>query len=386
MSQRRNEQTGTINKRAFMKMGACGACAVAAGSLVATARRADAQTAQKGLIKARRSPWFTELEGRRVRCTLCPRSCDLAPGQRGVCRVRENRGGRGYTLVYGNPALVQMDPVERKPFFHVLPGARALSVSTAGCNIECKFCEVWDMALVAPEEVHAYDMPPDMVVKQALDARARCVSYAFGEPVVYYEYVESIATRAKEAGLLNLLHTNGYIAADPLNALCDKLDAVNIDLKSFDPNFYREVCDGELEPVLETLKRLKAAGVHIEITNIVIPTLNDDMADIRAMCRWIVGELGPDVPIHFGRFYPLFKLANLPSTPVRTLDRARDAAREEGINYVYIARVTGHEGENTFCPHCAEPIIRRLGFVVEDVQLREGRCAHCNTPIPGRWS
>ncbi len=373
------------SKRDFMRFGAGGLCMLGAAGMVGAGRYASAQNAQRGLIGARRSPWFSPLENEALRCELCPRHCRLEPGRRGPCRVRENRGGEGYSLVYGNPALLQMDPVERKPFFHVVPGSRALSVSTAGCNIECKFCEVWDMALVAPEEVHAYDVPPEEVVRQALDAGASGISYAFGEPVIYYEYVDAIATRAKEAGLLNLMHTNGYIASDPLEALCDRLDAVNIDLKCFDPDFYREVCGGEIEPVLATLKQLRAAGVHIEITNIVIPSLNDDVDLIRRMCQWIVTELGPDVPIHFGRFYPLYKLSNLPPTPVRTLDRIRDAAREEGLRFVYVSRVTGHEGEQTYCPDCGETAIRRLGFVVEEVALEDGRCAHCGTEIPGRW-
>ena len=374
-----------LTKRDLLKAGAGGACALGLAGWLGSTPSARAQTAQKGLVKARRSPWCTSLEDGHIRCDLCPRLCRLAPGRRGPCRVRENRDGHGYSLVYGNPCLIQLDPVERKPFFHVLPGTRALSVSTAGCNIECKFCEVWDMALVGPEDVHAYDVPPAQVVAQAREARARSISYAFGEPVVFYEYMDAVATRAKEAGLLNLLHTNGYIAAEPLRALCDRLDAVNIDLKGFDPAFYRDVCGGELSPVLDTLKRLKAEGVHIEITHIVIPTLNDDLDRIREMCRWIVRELGADVPIHLGRFYPLYKLANLPPTPVRTLDHARDAAMEEGLRYVYVARVTGHEGENTFCPQCRNPVVRRLGFVVEEIRLNDGRCAHCGAVISGRW-
>ncbi len=385
MRNRNAEQHG-LTKREFLKAGVCGACAFGLAGYLGTTRTARGQVAEKGFIRARRSPWFTALENNRIRCDLCPRRCQLAPGHRGPCRVRENRGGQGYSLVYGNPCLIQMDPVERKPFFHVLPGTRALSVSTAGCNIECKFCEVWDMALVGPEDVHAYDVPPDMVVAHEQEAHARSISYAFGEPVIFYEYMDSIATRAKEAGLLNLLHTNGYISAEPLHALCDRLDAVNVDLKGFDPAFYRDVCDGELEPVLDTLRRLKAEGVPIEITNIIIPTLNDDLNMIREMCRWIVGELGPDVPVHFARFYPLYKLANLPSTPVRTLDRAREAAMEEGLRYVYVARVTGHEGENTFCPGCRKPVIERMGFVVEEIHLNDGQCAHCGTVISGRWS
>ncbi len=343
------------------------------------------QTAEKGLIKRKQSRWFRPAGGNRVECRLCPKHCTLAPGERGGCRVRENDAGTGYTLVYGNPALVQLDPVERKPFFHVVPGERALSVSTAGCPLECRFCEVWDMALVSPEELYAYDLPPQEVIRHARGMEARAVSYAFGEPVAYYEYVEDTAALAHENGLLNLLHTSGYIDPEPLAELAPKLDAVNIDLKSFEPSFYREICGGELEPVLEALKQLKAAGVHIEITTIVIPTLNDDRAMIARMAEWIGEELGPSVPLHFARFYPLYKLANLPPTPVATLDEARATALEAGLHHVYVARVTGHEGENTYCPGCGDTVIKRLGFVVEEVHLNDGRCAACGQEIPGLW-
>jgi pyruvate formate lyase activating enzyme len=288
--------------------------------------------------------------------------------------------------VYGNPCLVQLDPVERKPFFHVLPGTRSLSISTAGCNMACKFCEVWDTALVSPEDVHAYDMPPETVVEQARAANARSVSYGFGEPVVFHEYMAATAALAKKEGLLNLLHTNGYITREPLEALAGQLDAVNIDLKSFDPVFYRDVCDGELAPVLETLRRLKERRVHIEITNLLVPSLNDDMARLREMCVWIREELGADVPLHFARFYPLYQVANLPPTPVATLDRARTLARESGLRYVYVARVTGHEGESTFCPSCGKVVIERMGFVIEKMHLTDGACGHCGAAVAGRWA
>ena len=242
------------------------------------------------------------------------------------------------------------------------------------------------MALVAPEEVYAYDLSPEQVVREAQRARARSLSFAFGEPVACYEYVADVAALAHEAGLLNLLHSSGYISPEPLQALAGSLDGVNIDLKGFEPAFYRELCGGELEPVLDSLTSLKAAGVHIEITNLVIPTLNDDLGRIRRMCLWIRTELGAEVPLHFARFYPLYKLANLPPTPVSTLDRARAVALEAGLEYVYVARVTGHEGENTFCPGCGRSVIRRLGFVIEELHLDAGRCGHCGRVIPGRWA
>ncbi len=374
------------DRRRFLQAAAGGACAFGVAALAAGPAPARGQLAEKGLIRRRRSPWFSDLGGGALRCELCPRHCRLAPGQRGPCRVRENRGGRGYTLVHGNPALVQIDPVERKPFFHVLPGSRALSVSTAGCNIACKFCEVWDMALVRPEEVHAYDLPADEIVAQAREARVQSVSYAFGEPVVFFEYMLETAERAREAGLRNLLHTNGIIARPPLDALIPRLDAVNVDLKGFDPAFYREVCGGELEPVLATLRRLREAEVHVEVTHVVIPTLNDRADLQRRMFEWIRRELGPDTPLHLARFYPLYQLANLPPTPVALLDRARAAALEAGLRHVYVAKVPGHEGENTFCPGCGEKVIARLGFVVEEVRLRDGACPTCGRAIPGRWA
>lgn len=388
----KNRQHGALNRREFLKAGAGGICALSLASAFGCAPKRSApkisspQTAKKGFVRPTPSPWFTKLDNARVRCMLCPKRCELASGERATCRVRANRDGEGHTLAYGNPVLLQEDPVERKPFFHVLPGSRALSVATAGCNLACKFCEVWDMALVAPEDVHAYDMPPERVVAHARATKVRAISYAFGEPVVFYEYMAAVAALARKAGLLNLMHTAGYIQPEPLRELSGKMDAVNVDLKSFDPAFYREVVGGDLEPVLATLRLLKEAGVHIEITNLVIPTLNDDMGKISKLCQWIARELGTGVPLHFARFYPLYKLSNLPQTPVSTLDRARRTAMDAGLKFVYVARVTGHEGENTFCPGCGKTVIKRVGFVIAEVHLENGKCTRCATDIPGRWA
>ncbi len=375
-----------LTKREFLQAGLGGFCALCVAGIGTGANKGYAQTARKGFFRPRPGKWFEKADNNNIRCRLCPWECKLQPGQRARCRVRSNHDGTGHTLAYGNPVLVQEDPVERKPFFHILPGSRALSVSTAGCNLSCKFCEVWDMALVDPEEVHAYDMPPGTVIEHAKAANLKSISYAFGEPVVFYEYMLETAKLAKKAGLLNLLHTAGYIQPEPLKELIDKIDAVNIDLKSFDSDFYRDVCGGKLEPVLESLKLLRQAGVHIEITTILIPTLNDDIKKIEQMCKWIKNELGGDVPIHFARFYPLYKLANLPQTPVSTLDKARETAMDAGLEYVYVARVTGHAGENTFCPSCGDTVIKRLGFVVDEIHLAGGNCAHCGAAIPGKWT
>lgn len=381
-----------LNRREFLKAGFGGVCALCLASVFGCIRKQDvpktplSQTAKKGFIRPVPSPWFSELDSARIRCELCPKQCELAEGERASCRVRVNWGGVGYTLAHGNPALVQEDPVERKPFFHVMPGSRTLSIATAGCNLACKFCETWDIALVAPEELHAYDMPPETVVAHAQTTNVRSISYTFSEPVVFYEYMTAVATLAKEVGLANLIHTAGYIQPEPLKELRGKLDAAIIDLKSFDHEFYRDVVGGELDPVLRTLKLLSDAGIHIEITNLVIPTLNDDMGKISEMCKWIKNELGTGVPVHFARFYPLYKLSNLPQTPVSTLDKARDTALDAGLKFVYIARVTGHEGENTFCPGCGKTIIKRIGFVIDEMHMENGKCTYCGTDIPGRWA
>ena len=372
-------------KRQLLRAGLGGFCALCLARAGGGVAAAHAQEAGLGLVRPRPGQWFARADGGRVRCELCPWRCVLERGQRARCRVRSNRDGVGHTLAYANPVLVQEDPVERLPFFHVRPGSRTLAVSTAGCNLACRFCEVWDMALVDPEEVHAYDMPPATVVEHARAAKLASVSYAFGEPVVFYEYMLEIAERARGAGLLNLLQTAAFIEPAPLKALGGRIDAANVDLKGFDARFYRDVCGGELEPVLRSLLLLKEAGVHLEITHLVIPTLNDDMGTIRRMCTWIRKEIGADVPLHFARFYPLYKLANLPQTPVSTLDRARQTAMDAGLRYVYVAKVPGHAGGNTYCPNCARVVIRRLGFIIDELNLAAGRCSHCGEAIPGRW-
>ncbi|HSV27131.1 MAG TPA: AmmeMemoRadiSam system radical SAM enzyme [Sedimentisphaerales bacterium] len=373
-----------LSKRELLKAGLCGVCAMGLARIGGLGK-AYGQTAEKGFMRPRQARWMTRTGNSRVRCELCPWRCELEPGQRARCRVRTNRNGTGYTLAYGNPALVQEDPVERKPFFHVLPGSRSLSISTAGCNMACKFCEVWDIALVNPEEVHAYDMPPSRIIEHVRAANLRLISYAFGEPVIFYEYMMDVAALAKEQGIINLMHTGGYIQPEPLKELSRVIDAANIDLKGFDPAFYRDFCGAEQAPVLESLKLLKKAGVHIEVTNIVIPTLNDDMKIIRQMCTWIKNELGADVPLHFARFYPLYKLTNLPPTPVSTLDNARDTALDVGLEFVYVARVTGHKGEDTFCPGCGKVVIERVGFVIDHIHLNDGKCNHCGRTVAGRW-
>jgi pyruvate formate lyase activating enzyme len=300
--------------------------------------------------------------------------------------VRENRDGKFYSLVYANPCAFHPDPIEKNPFFHVLPGTWSLSLATAGCNFTCKFCQTWEISQASPEDVFSYEIPPELVVKRAKQMRTRSVSYTYVEPVIFYEYMVEVGSVVKEAGLLSLIHSNGFINPNPLRKLAKVIDAANIDLKSFTDDFYRELCGGELDPVLETLKLLKQEKVHLEITNLIIPTKNEDMSLVREMCLWIKRELGPDTPIHFSRFYPLYKLKNLPPTPVSMLEEARKVALSAGLEYAYVGNVPGHEGENTFCPRCKKMVIHRIGFMIGEVHLKDGQCEYCGHPIPGIWT
>jgi pyruvate formate lyase activating enzyme len=374
-----------LTKREFLRF--CGAsfCVLSAAHLFGLPETSRAQIAKKGLIKTKLSPYFTPLNGGEIQCELCPKRCRVSKGKRGFCRVRENRDGKYYSLVYGNPCAVHLDPIEKKPFFHVLPATTSFSLATVGCNFECKFCQNWEISQAFPEDVYNYDISPEMIVKKAKEIGARSIAYTYVEPTIFYEYMVDICQLTKKTGLLNVCHSNGFINPEPLINLCKVLDAANIDLKGFTEAFYRDICSGELGPVLETLKTLKNQKVHLEITNLVIPTQNDEMSGIKEMCHWVKKELGPETPIHFSRFYPLYKLRSLPPTPVSTLEKARSVALSAGLKYVYIGNVPGHEGEHTYCPKCKKLLIRRSGYMVGEVNLKSGKCKYCGKPIPGIW-
>ncbi len=375
-----------MTKRDFLRLCGTGFCMLSAGHVFGFPESSHAQAAKKGLIKTKLSPYFTPLEGGEIRCELCPHRCRVAKGKRGICRVRENRDGKYYSLVYANPCAVHLDPIEKKPFSHVLPGTTSFSLATAGCNFQCKFCQNWEISQVSPEDVYNFEAPPELIVNRAKEVGARSIAYTYVEPTIFYEYMTDICQLTKKAGLLNVYHSNGFINPAPLKNLCKVLDAANIDLKGFTENFYRELCSGELTPVLETLKTLKHEKVHVEITNLVIPTKNDEMPVIKEMCLWIRKELGSDTPLHFSRFYPLYKLKTLPPTPVSTLDQARAVALSAGLEYVYVGNIPGHEGENTFCPKCKKMIIQRTGYMVGEVNVKAGKCGYCGKPIPGIWA
>jgi len=320
-----------------------------------------------------------------VQCELCPTECVLENYQVGGCRTRINKDGVLYSLVYGKPCAVAVDPIEKKPFYHFLPATRAFSIATAGCVLGCKFCQNWQISQAAPEEVDHQDLPPADVVRLAVANDCRSITYTYTEPTVFYEYMIDTAEIARRVGVRNTMHSCGYINEKPLRKLAKLLDAADIDLKAFTEDFYSRICGGRLKPVLDALVVLRQEKVWLEITNLVIPTLNDDRSQISAMCRWIVQELGPDVPLHFSRFFPYYKLKDLPPTPIETLRDAQKAAQDAGVRYAYVGNLRGN-GENTYCHRCRKLVIERYGYQVKQVNMTAGTCRFCGTTMPGVWS
>jgi pyruvate formate lyase activating enzyme len=320
-----------------------------------------------------------------VQCELCPNGCVLGNGQHSRCRTRMNKDGKLYSIVYGRPCAVHVDPIEKKPFFHFLPGTTAFSIATAGCVLSCKFCQNWQISQARPEDTDTYDLPPDRVVKAAMRYESKSITYTYTEPTVFYEYMYDTAVLAKKSGIRNTMHSCGYINEKPLRKLSKYLSAADIDLKSFTEDFYNRICNGSLKPVLHSLVTLKEEGIWLEVTNLVIPTLNDNIKAIGEMSRWMVKNLGADIPLHFSRFFPNYKLNNLPPTPVETLTDARKAAMDAGLKFVYIGNIR-HEAESTFCPHCKKMLIERIGYFVKQDNIVNGKCKFCGTSIPGIWS
>jgi pyruvate formate lyase activating enzyme len=336
-------------------------------------------------LRPKEAMFYSQLKGGRVRCGLCFRRCIITKGMRGFCRVRENKGGKLYSLVYARPVGLQIDPIELEPMYHMVPGHRNLCVYTASCNFRCQHCHNWHISQRWPEELKPKVILPREVIREAQRRGCKSISHSINEPTIFYEYMYDIVRLAKGKGLMTLFHTNGSIAPRPLKKLLKYMDAVTVDLKGFNQRFYRDISFAELEPVLKTLKIIKQEKVHLEIVNLVIPSLNDNLNDIKKMCRWIKDNLGKDVPLHFTRFSPSYKLSELPPTPIKTLEHFVKIAKNTGLKYVYIGNVPGHKYNNTFCPKCKKRVIHRIHFRVLNNMLKGGRCRFCGYKISGIW-
>ena len=322
-----------------------------------------------------------------VTCELCPRTCVIPEGAAGDCRVRVNLGGKLRATTYGRPSALHIDPMEKKPPYHFHPGASIFSLATAGCNLHCLNCQNWQLSQRGGEEMEqTYRAEPAEIVAEAQGQGCRAIAYTYSDPIVFYEYVYDTSVLAREQGLANVFVTAAYINREPLRRLCRVLDATNADLKTFDDGLYRRVSGATLQPVLDALVTFREEGVWVEVTNLLIPTLNDDLAMIRRMAHWIGAELGPDTPLHFSRFQPQYRMRNLPPTPTETLRRARAEALDAGLRYVYVGNVMGDKGSSTYCPRDGTLLIGRSGFTITDYKLTaDGRCPSCNERIPGVW-
>lgn len=334
-------------------------------------------------VKQREAMFYTKLPDKRVVCELCPRQCVIAKGKRGFCRNRENQNGKLISVVYNRPCSYGREPIEKAPFYHFLPGAMRISLATASCNQRCKYCQNWEISQSSIEDLQNYYLTPEQIIKDAQKEKIPIICFTYSEPIVFYEYMYDIAARAKKAGIKTAVVSAGYINPLPLQELCKVVDAIKIDLKGFEERFYQDVCGSELEPVLNAIKIIKNNGIHLELVNLVVPTLNDDTSKIKAMCLWIKENLGDEIPIHFSRFFPQYKLQNLPPTPITRLEQAVTIAQTIGLKYVYIGNVPGHKHDNTYCPNCKKLLLKRQGYSIIDNNVKDGKCKFCGVKIYG---
>jgi len=377
-----------FNRRSFLK------CALASGAALGLSEFAQPATGIGSSADQQKqddsqftveAKFYQKLQNRKIKCKLCPRECVVGDKERGYCGVRENRGGTYYTLVHSRVCAAHVDPVEKKPLFHYLPGSTAFSIATAGCNVNCKFCQNWDISQSRPEHIPAQYAPPKRVAELAKQYDCPTIAYTYSEPVIFAEFLMDAADAGHEAGVRSVVVSNGYMQEEALKTAYGKMDAVKIDLKAFTEKYYRDVVTGQLKPVLDSLVTLKKMGKWTEIVYLVLPGMNDGDEEFRGLATWIKTNLGEDVPLHFTQFHPQYLLKNLPITPVPTLERAKAIADAEGLHYVYIGNVPGHPAQNTYCPQCRKMLVERVGFTASEMLIRKGRCPFCLHPIPGVW-
>jgi pyruvate formate lyase activating enzyme len=378
-----------MKKRTFIKTSLLGA-----GGAICMRRPAGlfSHSAPGGSAESDRSPdrfmkeaMFWSPTPRGVKCMICPNECSIKEGYTGDCRSRMNIKGKLFSIAYGNPCAVHDDPIEKKPLFNFLPGSRAFSIATAGCNLACLYCQNWDISQASPSDTRNYDLMPQQVVEEALKNKCASIAYTYSEPVTFYEYTYDTSKIARSKGIKNILVSAGYIHEAPLRELARYIDAANIDLKSFSEDIYLKLNSGSLATVLNTLKILKEMNVWLEITNLVVPTWTDDLGMIEQMCKWLFANGFANNPLHFSRFHPQYKLTQLPATPFDTLIRSREIALKAGLNYVYVGNAPGLQAENTICPKCKKTMVERKGFSIISNNIVSSRCKYCNEPIAGVW-
>lgn len=329
---------------------------------------------------------YHPLEEGKVRCDLCHHRCVLSPSKRGLCGVRENREGRLYSLVYERVISMNVDPVEKKPLFHFQPGSTTFSIATVGCNFRCLQCQNHEISQmpVDQERIEGSAIAPSKLVSLAKERGCRSISYTYTEPTIFFEYAYETAILASQEGIKNIFVTNGYMTEEALKTIQPYLHGANVDLKSFEERFYRQVCGARLQPVLENLKLMKSLGIWVEITTLVIPSLNDSEKEIETIAQFIL-SLGAETPWHLSAFYPTYRMTHLWRTPAETLHRAREIGIAAGLRHVYCGNIPGRGGEDTICPGCGRKIIERIGFRVIRQEMVRGKCRFCHRAIEGVW-
>lgn len=385
--------SGKISKRDFLRISLAGIGAAIVGlksshllaKTFSSMENASANPMPGSGKYSKESPYYM-VTPKGVKCQICPNGCVLREGYDSICRTHVVKDNKLYTIAYGNPCSMHIDPIEKKPLFHFLPASRSFSIATAGCNLACLNCQNWEISQQSPRNTQNIDLFPSMVVEEAMKNGCKSIAYTYSEPTAFYEYMFDTARLAKARGIKNLMISNGYINERPLRDLARYIDAANIDLKSFSDEVYAKLTGGSLNPVLNTLKILKESGVWLEITNLIVPGWNDQTAMITEMCTWLVKNGFSDTPLHFSRFFPLYKLTSIPYTPEATLLRAQAIAVKAGIKYVYVGNIPGSPAENTYCPSCKRTVIERRGFTILTSNLKAGSCKFCGTKIDGVWS
>jgi pyruvate formate lyase activating enzyme len=325
---------------------------------------------------------FDKLPNNKVKCNVCSHRCVISEGKLGICGTRKNINGIIHTTIYNTVSSEAVDPVEKKPLYHFLPGTLSYSLGTIGCNFRCLHCQNWNISQVALEEAWTKEITPDEAIKRALERGCKSISWTYNEPAIWHEYTYDSAVLAKKAGLKTIYVTNGYITPEALRRIAPYLDAFRVDIKSFSDDFYRKICGARLAPVLESTKLAKELGMHVEVITLIIPTKNDSPEEIAQIVRWVRENLGADTPMHFTRFYPIYKMEELTPTPTETLEMAHDIAKKEGMRFVYTGNVPGHKYENTYCPKCNALLIDRTGFRVSAIKIKDGKCPECGEGVP----
>ncbi len=380
-----------ITKRQFLKYGMLGTGSILAGRgiielFTGSSLKYSGNTQNPpGLWKWSKEGYHYIVTPRGTKCNLCPNNCILEEGETGDCNNRVNHKGKLYSIAYGNPCAVHVDPIEKKPLYHFVPSTKALSIATAGCNLSCMNCQNWSISQRSPKETKNKDLMPEDIIVQAEQHGISSIAYTYTEPITFYEYTYDTSKLAKEKGIKNVMVTAGYIHEKPLRKLCQYMDAANVDLKSFSNNIYMKLNAGSLKPVLNTLKIMKEEGVWLEITNLIVPQWTDDMDMIKKMCDWLYENGFQDNPLHFSRFYPTYKLNRLPSTPLSTLQEAREIALNAGLHYVYIGNAPNSGAEDTVCPSCSKTLINRKGYYIVENKMVRGQCGYCGKTIAGVW-